>query len=337
MHIEYVKKLHGLATLPWIKYLEINGNHLVSLFYVLSGFLITYLLLAEKRDNEDIDLKSYYTRRLLRIWPLYYLIGIIGFFVMHLLKDPSSYIESSQLWRSLLYFLFLPPLTSSLSLIVTWSVRVEEAFYIAWPLFLKRNINLVRLFIAIIIITIVVRNLSFVLMHFDHSFFFHKLNHQLRDYRFSCMAIGGWAAYMYINGEQNVLSFLYKRNVQYIVYLFTAILLIFKIQIPFINYEFYSVLFAFAVLNLATNNESVIRLDYKWTNYLGKISYGLYLYHMIVCVLCIQFVLPFFVSLGIWQANLLLYATTITGTVIIAILSFEFFEKYFLGLKRAGR
>src|SRR6218665_826495 len=50
-----------------------NGNVGVNIFFVLSGFLITFLLIKEKTLKNDINLKNFYIRRILRIWPLYYL------------------------------------------------------------------------------------------------------------------------------------------------------------------------------------------------------------------------------------------------------------------------
>ena len=53
----------------------------IIMFFVLSGFLITYLLLEEHRKTGTISIKDFYIRRMLRIWPVYYLIVILGFFV----------------------------------------------------------------------------------------------------------------------------------------------------------------------------------------------------------------------------------------------------------------
>lgn len=54
----------------------------VYLFFVLSGFLITYLLLEEKHTGGGIDIRKFYVRRICRIWPLYYLLTLAAFFVL---------------------------------------------------------------------------------------------------------------------------------------------------------------------------------------------------------------------------------------------------------------
>ena len=79
-HLEWIKMTEGMenyASAPFIKNLGSLG---VSLFFVLSGFLISYLLLQEKKDTGDISIKNFYVRRILRIWPLYYITVILAFF-----------------------------------------------------------------------------------------------------------------------------------------------------------------------------------------------------------------------------------------------------------------
>ena len=94
-HIELVKHFKGYPTL-WVENAsdELTLTHIlqkiifhagglgVYFFFVLSGFLITYLLLVEKAKTGTVAVKKFYWRRVLRIWPLYYLIVILGFFVI---------------------------------------------------------------------------------------------------------------------------------------------------------------------------------------------------------------------------------------------------------------
>ena len=117
------------------------------LFFVLSGFLITYLLLVEREDRHRIDIPRFYLRRILRIWPLYFLIvGICQFLipVKGLFGLDSIYSVTAPNFRlaSLYYLLFLPnlafltvwPVNPLLG--YTWSIGVEEQFYLLWPVLL---------------------------------------------------------------------------------------------------------------------------------------------------------------------------------------------------------
>src|SRR5687768_1669565 len=83
-HIELLKGHFGYIHY-WNEPMIFHAGGLgVYFFFVLSGFLITYLLLAEKSRFGEISILKFYVRRMLRIWPLYYLIVIIGFFVLPL-------------------------------------------------------------------------------------------------------------------------------------------------------------------------------------------------------------------------------------------------------------
>ncbi|SRR6266568_2743644 len=141
----------------------ILGSLGVSLFFVLSGFLITYLLQSENQTSGTISLRDFYTRRVLRIWPLYYLIIILGFWVMPnfmpALGDEYNVRDlSEQSGAQLLFDLFFMP---NVSIILfdpirfvpqIWSIGVEEQFYLLWPLLMKYFNNSLKPFITVILV-----------------------------------------------------------------------------------------------------------------------------------------------------------------------------------------
>ncbi|MBI1860432.1 MAG: acyltransferase, partial [Deltaproteobacteria bacterium] len=81
-HIEGFKKETGLPHYADLTRVIAPGAQGVSLFFVLSGFLMTHLFLEEARSQGDISIRRFYVRRCLRIWPLYYLIALIAFFAI---------------------------------------------------------------------------------------------------------------------------------------------------------------------------------------------------------------------------------------------------------------
>lgn len=341
-HIEDLKVLTGKEPCAWVRsYLPI-GNIDVSLFFVLSGFLIGYLLLKEKHDTGDINIKKYYVRRALRIWPLYYFIILIGFFLFPYLAEkwsmPDLGINSP--YRTIdfiLCLLFLPPYGINLRAIgATWSVRVEELFYVMEPFLLKRTKNYVKTFLLVIIAVVLIRNGYGIICRALHlSPWLRHFQRTIADYRLSCMAIGGIGAYLIVAGKTHILKVLYRKDLQWGVYILTLALLIMNVRIPLIRFEFYSVLFCIMIINLATNPDSVVRLDFKWTNYLGKISYGLYLYGALMRIFCMTFTEKLYGhELSGWQMNIVLYSTTLVSTILLSILSYEFLEKPFLRVKK---
>ena len=146
-HIELMKGKLGFSNIwnePIIHQLGVKG---VSFFFVLSGFLITYLLLIERQNKNRIFLKDFYLRRILRIWPLYFFILILGFFVFpyfSFFDIPyfTDHFKEDYFWNLVFYVLIFPNLAFSIFNAVpligqSWSIGVEEQFYILWPIILK--------------------------------------------------------------------------------------------------------------------------------------------------------------------------------------------------------
>jgi len=120
---------HGAASV-----LLRSGSRGVDLFFAISGFLITTLLLRELRSKGFISLKRFYIRRALRIFPLYYV--VLAFYVVLALAQQTRQPASRQFLFNLPYFLtytanwFVPP---AATFGFAWSLAIEEQFYCVWP------------------------------------------------------------------------------------------------------------------------------------------------------------------------------------------------------------
>ena len=111
-HLELSKKelgfLHLLNAFDYFKY---TSGHLgVMLFFTLSGFLITYLLFVEKANFNTINIKEFYVRRALRIWPIYYLMVFFVLFLFPLFV--SEYpgrlsLDEDRFWPIFFIYFFL--------------------------------------------------------------------------------------------------------------------------------------------------------------------------------------------------------------------------------------
>ncbi|HXP50370.1 MAG TPA: acyltransferase [Bacteroidia bacterium] len=349
VHIDAVKLEMGVPVLKWTYYYNKIGVLSVSLFFVLSGFLISYLLLQEKQNTGTINMKGYYIRRILRIWPLYFAVIFMGFFVWPHISDffMKNYLNhvGQSWWLTLLgCMLFLPATLFTINdlpdpLRASWTVRVEEVFYFFWPHLVKRTKNFIRTCLWIIIGTVVIRGISFYILnnYFRNSYGYVLLlgpSSIIMDYRISCMAIGGIGAYLIVVKDNKIIPFLYRKDVQFITYTLTVIALIAEVHIPFIHHEIFSALFTIIIMNLGNNPECIINLDYKWMNYFGKRTYGLYLYHLLMVLLWVNFVKQHTPQFGVWQMNIIIYAGTLLSTAAAAIISYQFLEKPFLKLKR---
>src|SRR5439155_6239195 len=114
-----------------------NGWMGVDLFFVLSGFLITGILLDSTPSDRDVT--NFYARRCLRIWPLYYALLVFMFVIVPRLRpsDAHTVFDKSSPWWAYPLFLqnvLIPsPTNAAGPLAVTWSLAIEEQFYLVWP------------------------------------------------------------------------------------------------------------------------------------------------------------------------------------------------------------
>src|SRR4051812_2558873 len=146
-----IPELDGIRALALIPVLYIHSNVIehtglgifaaygwitVDLFFVLSGFLITGILLDAK--GEEGYYRNFYARRALRVWPLYYALLIVVLVLIPRFRHEAHELGRFSPWY---YFLFLQNLFPFggfvLVLTPTWSLGVEEQFYLVWPLLIS--------------------------------------------------------------------------------------------------------------------------------------------------------------------------------------------------------
>ena len=323
----------------------------VTLFFTLSGFLITYLLLAEKERFGTVFVKEFYIRRVLRIWPLYYLIIILGLFVLpHIdfFKIPI-YTEGVQYRfgiKAFFYFILFPNVVSNLYAYMpfiaqTWSIGIEEQFYLIWPWIVKKSENYLRVLLTIIIGLFLITN---ILSHFaDHSVdmssastsnkFISFAYRYLAMLRIGCMAIGGIGAYYLYKLDMRILRPIYAPVTQIVTLLVVIAMMLLGVEIPYITHEFYSVLFLIIILNLAANPKSLINLENKVLDYLGKISYSIYMWHNVAIILGFHIARAYNPQLDDFFSNAIYYGVTFIFTLILSTASYELYEKQFLRFK----
>jgi peptidoglycan/LPS O-acetylase OafA/YrhL len=116
-----------------------SGAYGVDLFFALSAYLITSLLLRERATTGSLDLRSFYLRRILRIWPLY--LSFVAFAALFALLTPTQRLPwqytvgYSLLAGNWIYTLYGLPASFAIPL---WTVSIEEQFYLTWPLAFRR-------------------------------------------------------------------------------------------------------------------------------------------------------------------------------------------------------
>jgi len=310
------------------------GKNGVYLFFVLSGFLITYLLLQEKKNNETISIKKFYLRRVFRIWPLYYLIIAISFILIPYLAsnfeifteipyyynkitNPDNYSLSTLSY----YLLFMPNVALYLKQGVVgssqaWSVGVEEQFYILWPLLLLffSKWRLPIVFLGIIIAMPV------------FAYFVAPI------FSFEYMSIGALGAFGLFYFPSIIEKFIKKNKYLYLI-IILAILVLMSVQFTpyYIQSIVLSVLFIGLILTTVIGDESRI-FKSRTLSFLGRISYGIYMYHPFIMFLMFPLANRYFQS-NIIIFNLFLYILIPGISILVSHLSYKYFELPFIKIK----
>lgn len=348
-HIEQEKANAGLANHSLNPVIQRMGGLGVTLFFVLSGFLISYLLFAESEISGTIGIKNFYIRRVLRIWPLYYLVAFLGFFPFaHLFgsvhQAPS---HSSHAGPELLLFTLIMPNVARVLFGVhpflnhLWSVGVEEQFYLIWPMTIKYAKRW-RLPVLLLLIAgmYFLRKLLFALggthgtlasvsslrraAAYAASFFWF--------FRIDCMAIGAIGAHVLHAGDQRILKLAFHKLTQLIAYSALGFCFLTARELPFGDDPAYSLLFIVIILNISANPGTLLSLENPVLDYLGKISYGVYMYHLMAIMIVLRTLLRL-LSADSAFFDLSAYSLTFALAVGIAACSYELFERPFLNLK----
>lgn len=319
-----------------------SGGLGVSFFFVLSGFLITYLILSEVRLKGSVDVIAFYIRRTLRIWPLYYLVTVFGFFVYPWMKSVlgyPAYIETG----NILYYIFLagnfdlmrlPPGYGAMSTTITWSVAIEEQFYLVWPLLF---FFVPRRFYKFIFPAIIVGSALFRLIYVNDGrvLYFHTFS------VISDMAVGGGVAYLAFTNE-GFKRFFARLNARAIAAVYVlGILLILASDHIFTGTALkvsqriiFALFFAFIILEQNYAERSLIKMsNLKTVSLLGKYTYGLYMLHPIGLILCIDGMRILGLNAQTVPMAIIQGLAALAASIALSLLSYHLYEKPFLNLK----
>jgi peptidoglycan/LPS O-acetylase OafA/YrhL len=307
------------------------GQHGVSMFFVLSGFVITRILIKSRSEKDYF--RSFYWRRFLRIFPLYYLFLIVWYFLMPFISKDLS---TPPLVEQIPFYFYLQNLHIVTGLNANgpghyWTLAIEEHFYFIWP-FVVFIVNPKYLKGIIIILIIVVIPLKYFLL--IHGYSVNKLTFT----RFDQILLGAYLAYL--ESKQALINnHIYYRKFFLGILFFIlpiSVLIYFGQRIipqlkELLKYNLLGVFF-FALIGLLiieqkSNFVKLIDtfLCSKLMQYLGKISYGIYVWHVLVLIILAR--------LLVFHIIILDLLTTLVLSVFIAHLSYFYFEAKMIKLR----
>ncbi len=316
-----------------VGYAAVPADLGVSIFFVLSGFLITWLLLKEKERTGAISLKSFYLRRLFRLLPAYYVFLAIVLTNYFGRSHGDVHPRTDIILPSLLYYANYfnafhdhPPTPIS----HTWSLAVEEQFYLLWPLafsfFMARGRPAVLRFLVVSILLVASwRSYLFCVVHVGTAYVYNAF-----DTRFDNLAVGCLAAMLVQSTEVLALAEKISRRAFYPV--FTIVLIGCSRAMPdayhySVGFTVEATLLAIAILQIMA---LATRPAWRWLShpasvYIGTISYPMYLYHGLCASL----------SLRLFPDRVLPRFPLVVGlAIVLGTASFYVVEKPFLRLRR---
>jgi peptidoglycan/LPS O-acetylase OafA/YrhL len=328
-HVWYVSGLEYYNRLQHYPVLKM-GAFGVDVFFGISGFLITTLLLRERSKNGTISLRDFYLRRSLRIWPLYYAtLGIYVLLVIFLQRGMG---------RDRVFFHFLPGYltftytwyagwaASGAVFNFAWSLSVEEQFYVVWALVLRILRGLLPTFVMILMIFLRLSVHFNVLQNFILKdslpwriaagvsvpiclgAILAQILHSEKGFRILRPILGSkWAAPFWL---LMLLASLIARQ-------------------PFWQMiQWFLVAAVVGSCVIREDNALAPFLRFRPFAYIGVVSYGMYLLNTLV----LDVINPVMNRIGL-RHPLLKFPVFVAATVLVAGISYRFFETPFLRLK----
>lgn len=347
-HVPTLDGLRGIAvllvlwahlpidSLPWLvnvaRFAFQPGYFGVDIFFVLSGFLITRILLVDKHSGRP--LKLFLMRRFLRIFPIYYLTILALLFL-----EPGMYLLWSALYVSNFTFSF--DLTQN-PLRHTWSLAVEEHFYLVWPFIVYGcSTRMSRRLAAVVLMPLAVV-LTVVVLAFSEAWFMGHggdLIYRGSPFRALTLLAGAMIAY-----HEKFLREKLNRLARIIVCLAVAGCLVLPVGlvvdqawVPLPKLIGYACLSTSVVL-LAIRQFDVEGFGFKPLSaallcYIGRISYGVYLYHFPIFYYLGLRGVAYSVVQGSEPPQWYLLAGGVAATFVVATVSFYVIERPLLKLK----
>lgn len=297
----------------------------VTLFFVISGFLITYLLLHEQEQSQTVSIPKFYMRRILRIWPIYYLYLFIAMFA-------TSTWHDSNIWYYCFFTANIPFILAAgiWPIVHYWSLGVEEQFYLFWPWLVKLTHGRTKRLLTLAVILCVAWlacKWGFYLVYGSNTVYrFFAVT------RFDCMMIGAIGAILYFMRNNLFTQVLMNRTLGIVCFLLLLFSQPWAGMVPApVRPQLIAVL---SIVCIASQlNNPIINLENRVCDFVGKISYGIYVIHPLLIFGISALYRGANLHLPTTVATILIYCIITAATIFVAWLSYRFFESPFLRMK----
>ena len=320
----------------WGEHLDIgikNGGFGVDVFFLISGFLITYILIQEKEAYGKINIPKFFIRRAFRIWPAYFLVIALTPWFLQLTDSPQP-----DYWPNILFYNnfhaihlagFQDPWQYPFAHL--WSICVEEHFYLIWPFIIAfiPYKYLKKTFTILILVTIFSR-VFFVVKGYPYLYLYlHTIS------RIDILVMGAFFALHYKEH-----GFTLKTSKLFRLALYVTFIVVYFLE-PVYQYDtlfaasvkkyFYCGIVGFGMINFLFNPDPLFKVPFhKVFNYLGKISYGVYLFSNVL----IPIIVKKFMYKWETQNMHLYFFLNVFLTILVSAIVYELLEKQLLKVKK---
>ena len=313
----------------------VPGGFGVTVFFFISGFLITRLLLAES-EKSGIGLKNFYMRRFVRLYPalLFMLFGTVAIYGLSGIGGPTgTELTAGVFYFTNIYQVFIRATTDTLPFMPwthLWSLAVEEHFYLIFPLFMVLCRKNWKRAAVILIALLAVVPLWRTFIMFGTNLPYADYNYMMTDTRFDSLAWGCLLSVL-LHLKGNLKAFKPLLGIIPTILASVAILVSFLIRDDTFRYTirftFQGAALFVLVLNfyyLKALSFAVRIAEWKWLAWIGQVSYALYLWHVPIYDL---------VHRSMERGLISLLITTVASFAIAAV-SFYVVEKPFVTLRK---
>lgn len=302
-----------------------RGALAVLYFFSLSGFLILRLIYFELKKTDNFDFRNFYSRRIKRLYPVYYLVFLTGLLIYHFILPAIGipYKANYNIFELILnYVLIVPnvfaynhPTVGSI-LIILWSIGVEEQFYLFIPVFMYIFRNRVIAGIVVLLVLLLLLLLLWPPFYVYSNYYFYFL-------------FGGLLSMLSLDRKIKIFSYMPLQIVVYVLFIGSFFTTYFIFENKFL-YHIFNMVISGLLISFVSDYPLFI-IKNKIIDHLGKISYGIYMYHMII-ITGVLFLTNKFKPYNYLNhvVFIVLLNLIVMGLVVVAAhLSFKYFESRF--------
>ena len=308
-----------------------NGGFGVDLFFMISGFLITFILIKEKQKTGTVNFPKFFMRRAIRIWPVYFLAIALAPLAIHLAKSPST----PDYWANIFFYnnfhaIYLKD-TWEYPFAHFWSICVEEHFYLIWPLLIAfvPLKHLKNTFFILLTATVFFRLYAFL----NH---WNGLELYLNTFaRIDILIVGAMFALYFSNNQLKLSLTKVQRLCLYLIFIaLFATQAVYEtsnvVQTLFAKYVF-CLIAGIGMVYFIFSEDKLFKVPFRnILNYFGRISFGIYLFSNMLIPIIVQRFMYKWGTHNMW----VYFFLNVFLSILISAIVYELYEKQFLKLKK---